>query len=207
MFGLDNDQTARLFYLVLLLAFIAAGLGPRRGGWVNGLRNLLVWVALAVGFVAAYAYRAPLLRIAAPVLREFQPSRVVEVTDSSGRRELSVGRGLDGHFHIDGKVNDEPIEFLVDTGASSTVLTIEDAERAGIETKGLAFDRPVQTANGMAFYAQVTAQTLDVGPFRLNDLPVAIMPAGSLSTSLLGMNTINRFAAWRVEGERMVLVP
>lgn len=207
MFGLDTDQTMRLLFLVLLLTFVVGSLGLRRGGWSAGFRNLLIWAAIAIALVAVYAYRAPLQRFAAPVLQELDPSRVVEVTDAGGGRELIVARGPDGHFRLDAEINGEPVRFLVDTGASSTVLTLRDAERSGIDTVGLAFDRPVETANGIAFFARARAGTMDIGPFRLNDMPVAIMPAEALNTSLLGMNTINRFAGWRIDGDRMVLVP
>ena len=207
MFGLNNDESMRLVFLVLLLALVASGLGLRRGGLGPAVRNLAMWALIAVGLVTVYAYRAPLQRFAAPVLQELAPSRVVEVTDPDGARELVVARGPDGHFRLDAEVNGEPVRFLVDTGASTTVLTIRDAQRSGIDTADLAFDRPVQTANGVAFYARARAGTLAIGPFRMSDVPVAIMAAEALQTSLLGMDTINRFAGWRVEGNRMVLVP
>jgi predicted aspartyl protease len=48
---------------------------------------------------------------------------------------------------------------------------------------------------------------MDIGPFRISDAPVAIMASEALNISLLGMDTIDRFGSWRVEGNRMVLVP
>ncbi len=207
MFGLNNDEAMRLLFLVLLLAFVASGLGLRRGGLGPAVRQLMTWALITVGLVTVYAYRDPLQRFAAPVLQEFIPSRVVEITNPEGVRELVVARRPDGHFHLDGEVNGEPVRFLVDTGASATVLTIRDAKRSGIDTADLAFDRPVQTANGVTFYARARAGTLSIGPFSMSDVPVAIMAAEALNTSLLGMDTINRFSGWRVEGNRMVLVP
>ena len=99
------------------------------------------------------------------------------------------------------------MRFLVDTGASTTVLTFADAARSGIDVDALAFNRPVQTANGMAFYAGATLDSLAIGPYRLSDVPVGVMPEGAMDTSLLGMSTIDRFSSWRIEGDRMVLVP
>jgi aspartyl protease family protein len=207
MFGLDSDDTMQLVFLGLLLVFVASGLGLRSGGLAPGLRNLAIWATITIALVAVYAYRTPLQRLAAPVLHELAPSRVLEITDADGGRELVVARGQDGHFHVEAEVNGEAVRFLVDTGASGTVLTLRDAERSGIDTADLSFDRPVQTANGRAFYARARANTVEIGPFRLSDVPIAVMAAEALSTSLLGMDTINRFSAWRVEGDRMVLVP
>jgi aspartyl protease family protein len=130
---------------------------------------------------------------------------VVEVTTPDGARELVVRRGPDGHFHIEADVNGVSIRFLIDTGASSTVLTQADAARSGIETAALRFNRPVQTANGTAFFASARLESLEIGPYRVRDVPVAVMPENTLNISLLGMSTINRFGGWRIEGDRMVL--
>jgi aspartyl protease family protein len=160
-----------------------------------------------IGLVTAYAYRTPLMRFAQPVLQELAPSRVVEVTSADGTAELAIARSGDGHFHIDAEANGRPVSFLVDTGASTTVLTLADAAEAGINTAALQFNRPVTTANGIAMFASARLDSLEIGPYRLSDVRVGIMPEGALDTSLLGMSTINRFAGWRVEGDRMVLVP
>jgi aspartyl protease family protein len=207
MFGLGEDQSLRLLYLVLLLVFLVGTAGFGWGRARTNIRHLALWLLIGLALVAAYAYRAPLQRFAAPVLQELHPSRVVEVTNADGGRELSIARGRDGHFHIDGKANGTPVSFLVDTGASATVLTLDDAERSGIDVAALEFDRPVQTANGIAFFARADLGTLEIGPYRLSAVPIGVMPEGTLETSLLGMNTLNRFAGWRVDGDRMVLVP
>ena len=207
MFGLGSDESFRLLYLVLLLAFVAMGLRLSRGRFGPNLRHLGIWALIVLGLVAIYAYRAPLMRFAAPVMLELDPSRVVEVTDSSGGSELMVARSGDGHFHVDGRANGAPVDFLVDTGATSTVLTLADAERAGIDITVLSFVEPVRTANGLAYYAEARLESLEIGPWRLNDVPVSVMPGEALDTSLLGMSTIDRFSGWRIEGDRMVLVP
>src|SRR5688572_30216609 len=119
MFGLDSDGLARLLYLVALLAFLVGAFGFRRGTGGAALRHLALWLLVAVGLVAVYAYRAPLLRFAAPVLAELDPSRVVEVTNPDGAQELVIRRGPDGHFHLEAEANDAPVRFLVDTGARS----------------------------------------------------------------------------------------
>ena len=208
MFGLDSDQTSRLVYLSALLALLAGSMvfGRSGRGGAN-IRHLAIWALVALGLVALYAYREPVLRFAAPVLAELNPSRVVEVTSPTGGRELIISRSDDGHFHVDAEVNGADARFLVDTGASTTVLTMADAARAGIDVDALAFNRPVHTANGVAYYASATLDSLKLGPYDLGSVNVGVMPEQAMDTSLLGMNTIDRFSSWRVEGNRMVLVP
>lgn len=205
MFGLSDDPTLRLVYLVTMLVFLV-GFAGWRGG-LRGVRQLAIWALIVVALVTLYAYRAPFLRFAAPVLQELDPSRVVEVVDAEGARELVIRRAPDGHFHLDADVNGVPVRFMVDTGATSTVLTLADAERSGIDTAVLQFNRRVRTANGVAFYARAVLSSLEIGPYRLSNLPVAVMPREALDTSLLGMSTIDRFAGWRIDGDHMVLVP
>jgi aspartyl protease family protein len=207
MFGLTNDQNVRLLYLGVLLVILLGTASFGRGQAFSRVRQLGIWVILAAGLVSLYAYRDPVLKFAEPVLREIAPSHVTEVKTEAGGRELIITRADDGHFHVDGAANGTSVRFLVDTGASNTVLSLADAKRAGIDVDALAFNRPVQTANGTAFYAQATLDSLAIGPEILHSLPVGVMPAQAMDTSLLGMNTIDLFSSWRVERDKMVLVP
>jgi aspartyl protease family protein len=207
MFGLNEDDSLRLVYLSVLLVMLIGSIGLGRTRAAAKFRYLGVWLLIAVGLVAIYAYRAPVLELAAPVLRELRPSRVVEAVGAEGERELVVRRASDGHFRVDADVNGVPVRFLVDTGASTTVLTQADARRVGIDPATLTFDRAVQTANGLAFFARAFLTSFSIGPYHLASVPVGVMPAGALDTSLLGMSTINRFSSWRIDGDQMVLVP
>jgi aspartyl protease family protein len=207
MFGLDDDRSVRLVYLGVLLVILLGSIGLGRSRSAAKFRHLGVWVLIAVALVVLYAYRAPVLEFAGPVVREIAPSRVTEVTTPAGTHELIIARSDDGHFHVDAIANSASVRFLVDTGATGTVLTMDDARRAGIDVEALAFNRPVQTANGTAFYASATLESLTVGPEKLTSVPVGVMPRQAMDMSLLGMSTIDRFSSWRVEGDRMVIVP
>src|SRR5688572_11047258 len=45
---------------------------------------------------------------------------------------IALDRAPDSHFYAEAEVNGVPVRFLVDTGATSVLLTAEDARRAGI---------------------------------------------------------------------------
>lgn len=207
MFGLSDDETAQLVRLAALLVLVGGGAAAFRRSPAGALRQLLLWAAILAGLVVVYAYRAPLLRFAEPVLRELDPSRVVETTGEGGLRELVVARSADGHFRLRAAVNGADVDFLVDTGASGTALSWRDAERAGVDMSLLQFDRPVRTAAGLAMSARAVLRTIEIGPYRLRDVGVGVMPAGTLDVSLLGMSMLDRFGSWRVEGDRLVLTP
>src|SRR5215212_8292961 len=114
MFGLDTDQLMRLVYLVALLAFLV-GWGGYRRGWRKDMQHVGIWAIVALALVVVYAYRAPLLLFASPVLHELFPARVLETTNAEGKQELAILSSEDGHFRIDAKANGASVRFLVDT--------------------------------------------------------------------------------------------
>ena len=102
-------------------------------------------------------------------------------------------------------VNGTPIRAVVDTGATSTVLTSEDAQAAGFNPATLNFTIPVSTANGMARAAAVRTDEVAIGGIVRKDMPVMVAAPGMLSQSLLGMNFIGSLSGFDVRGDRMIL--
>lgn len=207
LFGLTDEGLARLVYLVGLMILVGGGLRAYRNRLPQALKHAGIWVLIFLVMVTVYAYRGPLLRLAGPVLSELNPDRAVVVTDPNGVRTLTVARSSDGHFNIEANVDGADVRFLIDTGATGTVLSERDAVRAGIAVDALAFNRPIQTANGLAFEAQTRVGRLEIGPFALRNVGVGVLRDDQLNTSLLGMNVLSRFASLKVEGDRLILTP
>jgi aspartyl protease family protein len=101
-------------------------------------------------------------------------------------------------------VNGAPITFLVDTGASSSVLTMADAERLGFRPESLRFTQRFGTANGEVRGAPVVLREIRIGQFSLYDVPASVNEA-PLSVSLLGMSFLRRLNGYGVEDGRLVL--
>ncbi|OIR14620.1 aspartyl protease [mine drainage metagenome] len=92
-------------------------------------------------------------------------------------------------FTTQGSINDLPVTFVVDTGASVTTISERAAIRAGIKSctgAGL-----VATGNGVVRTCSVTIPRLSFGTFHLNDVTVNILPSLSVD-ALLGMNVLRR---------------
>ena len=207
MFGLTDESIARLVYLLLLLAFVGGGLFSFRNRLSEAIRHALIWVGMFAVIVIGYAYRAPLMSVAGPVLSALNPSRPFEVTEPDGVKSLMLTRSDNGHFTVAAEVDGVQVTFLVDTGASATALTFRDAERIGLKPAELTFNKRVQTANGIAHEAIVRVGRFDIGPFAVRDMPIGVAERGNLPISLLGLDILNRFASWRVEGDRLILTP
>ena len=112
---------------------------------------------------------------------------------------------MDGHFEANVDVNGATIRAMVDTGATSTVLSTADAERAGFDASALVFNIPVSTANGTANAARVVADEVAVGGIVRKNLPLLVAESGRLEQSLLGMNFIGTLSGFDVRGDRLVL--
>jgi aspartyl protease family protein len=109
-----------------------------------------------------------------------------------------------GHFVTTGTVNGTSVRFLVDTGATSVVLSSADAQRVGI--KYLDAPRTVsQTANGPVMVYRVKLDTLKVGDIEISNVDAIVAEGDRLPIALLGMSFLNRMEMRR-EGQTMTLI-
>jgi aspartyl protease family protein len=200
--GSSSDYAGRMLYLGVWGTVIAAGIlgSGRRFGDIA--RSLGLWALLILAFVAAYQYRYELQDFASRISAGLIPGSPMSAGDGETVMLDKLGNG---HFGARGEVNGKTIDFLVDTGASGTVLTFDDAAKVGIDTSRLQFAIPVMTANGSARAALAFVDTIAVGTILRRDLNVYVSADGSLETSLLGMNFLDTLSGYDVRGDRMIL--
>ena len=94
---------------------------------------------------------------------------------------------------------------MLDTGASSVVLTEDDAKAAGLPIAMLSYTVSIETANGRAGAAPVTLDRVAIGGLEERSVEALVVQPGQLRTSLLGMSFLNRLQGWQVNGDRLVL--
>lgn len=97
-----------------------------------------------------------------------------------------------GHFQVDARVDGRTIDFIVDTGASSVVLRESDAAKLGIFPKPSDYTGRTSTANGVAKYAPVRLNRIEVNGISVYDVRAAVMPDEALNVNLLGMTFLSR---------------
>jgi aspartyl protease family protein len=191
---MDTDSTMRVIYLVLLVCAI--------GGWFIAqnrlslgklLQQVLIWAFIFLGILAGYGLWEDIRGTVMP-----QQS----VVEDAGQIELP--RARDGHYYIRLDVNGTPVDFVVDTGATSVVLTQDDATRVGLSPQDLAFIGRAQTANGTVRTAPVTLETVSVAGFSDRNVPASVNE-GALHQSLLGMSYLNRWSRIEIADGAMIL--
>ncbi|MEP9388391.1 TIGR02281 family clan AA aspartic protease [Mesorhizobium sp. KR9-304] len=203
--GLDSDSFGNLIYLGALGALVASGILASGQRFGQTVRTLAVWLLVILVFMAGYEYRYELQDVASRVSGGIVPGSPLSVTDGDGRTIVTLRQRVDGHFEADVSINGRTIRAMVDTGATSTVLTAADAQRVGFDPSALVFNIPVSTANGTTNAARVVADEVAVGGIVRKDLPLLVTEAGRLGQSLLGMNFIGTLSGFDVRGDRLVL--
>lgn len=113
-------------------------------------------------------------------------------------------RASDGHYRLTLGINGTPVRFLVDTGATDMVLTMQDAQRAGLAREDLRFVGRAVTANGMVQTAPVTLETVELGGIVDRNIPAQVS-GGDMPGSLLGMRYLSRFAEVTMAGDTLTL--
>lgn len=181
-----------VYLLVLLFALGGYFFAALRNSPGKTLQQISVWALLFLGLIAAFGLWKDVKSNLFPAQSVLQDGRIEAPLAS------------DGHYYLTAEVNGTPVRFVVDTGATQIVLTRRDAERAGIDTRGLAFIGQAATANGTVAIAPVQLATVELGPIHDRDLR-AVVNDGEMSTSLMGMTYLTRFARVEFDRDRMIL--
>jgi aspartyl protease family protein len=118
-----------------------------------------------------------------------------------GAGSLVLQRVVGGHYTVEGTINQKPVYFMVDTGATNVAVSDSFAQYAGITE---CRKSKVITANGIADVCVATAKELTIGQFVLNNVTVNYSKGISDDAFLLGMNVIGEFKLEQ-EGDTMKL--
>lgn len=115
---------------------------------------------------------------------------------SASGAPLVMSLGQNGHYYVDGSVNEHKLSFVIDTGATMVTLPQGLANAAGLSCQRQIMS---QTANGLSRSCTTTIQTLKFGTFTLKNVEAIIAP--NLSQPLLGMNVLKQFRVEQDSGE------
>ena len=203
----DHDAIANLLRHDVGGLALKVGLVVFTGGLVltlfreplsRALEATLFWAVIGLLLVVGYSYRIELRDVADRVVAELMPGHV------AGRgRNVEVVRGHGGDFAVTAHINGARIPMVLDTGASSVVLTQEAAKAAGLPIEVLGYTVNVETANGRTQAAPVTLDRLAVGGLIERSVPALVVQPGQLKNNLLGMTFLNRLESWEVRGDRL----
>ena len=203
--GIDINKFGALVGQLSIAIFIgAAAWSVFRGRIAESLMAAAFWLVLAALLALGYTYRDPLAQVVRKVLAEVAPGYAVNLAQT-GTSMVEVTRGSAGDFAVRAGINGSGVSMLVDTGASSVVLTHEAAQAVGLPVDFLKYDVPVDTAAGRTRAAAVVLDTITIGSIVERRVPALVSPAGALRTSLLGMSFLSRLEGFEFRGDKLVM--
>jgi aspartyl protease family protein len=201
--------------LAVLCAAMAAGAAAQTvalGGMMGGKALLLVdgrppksvapgETYLGVKLVSA-ANEEAVVEIAGKRATLRMGESPVSVKGKGAGSKIVLTADSQGHFMGPGKINGQAMQFMVDTGATTVALGVNDAERMGIAYKNGEQIR-LSTANGNSVGWRIRLQSVRIGDVELPGVEAVVTPA-SMPYVLLGNSFLTQFQMSRIN-DQMVL--
>jgi len=194
MGAFDLQDIPQLVYLgAIFVAVLGYAIAAHRRNLGPLLRHSALWFFIIIGTVAGIG-----------LWNDFRSasSGLAQMRDTG--RDIILSRAMDGHYYLTLQVNDVPVLFMIDTGASQIVLSRQDATRAGFNLEGIVFSGRANTANGRIPTAPVRIARLGLGTTTAQNI-AAVINGGEMDHSLLGMEFLNGFRRIVIENGEMIL--
>jgi aspartyl protease family protein len=123
------------------------------------------------------------------------PARVGGGGGAAGGTEIVLPVGSGGHFMAQGSINGKPVKFLVDTGATVVAMSVNEANRIGLDWKS---GEPgySSTAGGTVPVYGLTLRSVRVGEVEVFNVEAVVLQA-NMPAILLGNSFLNRFTMRR----------
>ncbi|MCI0399950.1 MAG: TIGR02281 family clan AA aspartic protease [Gammaproteobacteria bacterium] len=97
-----------------------------------------------------------------------------------------------GMYMVSGSINDLPISFLVDTGATNVAMNEHQAKRIGLDFKLEGTEGQAQTASGITRVYYVNLKRVKVGDIGMRDVQAAVLEGDYPTEVLLGMSFLSK---------------
>ena len=155
-----------------------------------------------LGWIAGFALLALLFQGALD--NQQNPNRNLVTSLDGGVQQIELQRNRSGHYLLSGEINQQPVTFLVDTGATTTSIPANLGARLGLE-RGRPFT--VQTANGRTTAYSTQIDSLHLGEIEFRDISASLNPGFSGNQILLGMNILKHLELIQRGGSLIIRTP
>jgi aspartyl protease family protein len=134
--------------------------------------------------------------------RQQNPNYSPDSYSANNQIVVTLQRNRYGHYVTSGYLNDEPVVYMLDTGA--TVVAIPGS----LENRlNLRRGRQIQThtANGIGTAYTTEIDYIQIGDIRLNNVRASILPGMEGEQILLGMDALKQLE-FRQKGRELTLI-
>jgi aspartyl protease family protein len=187
------DPVQLIYLTVLAMAVIGWFIAENRNNLNNVLKQGIVWLLLIVGLMAGYGLWDDIQR---------DNSRAQYIGPAG---QIEVPRQGDGHYYLTLMLNGVPVDFMIDTGATSVALSQADAMRIGTDPATLRYTSTAYTANGVVRTARLEGVEFELNGMRDRGVETFVSQ-GDQDGSLLGMSYLSRYSKIEITGDRLMLI-
>ncbi|GAA0813412.1 TIGR02281 family clan AA aspartic protease [Colwellia sp. D2M02] len=162
----------------------------------NKIAKLFVWFAwiIALGLLVFFFQDT--------LDEQYNPNSKPEMRlTANGKAEVILNQNRQGHYVAHGTINDIPVTFLLDTGATQVSIPAHIADKIGLQGNG---SYRVQTANGSVTVYQTDIAQLSLGNIFLYNVAAHINPGMKADEILLGMSALKQLD-FHQTGKQLIL--
>jgi predicted aspartyl protease len=128
---MDGYDGATLIWGLVMIMLVASSIVAQRIPIGQFVRYLLIWALIGSTVYGLVLFRSEIGEVGDRARADLGGGRAASV-----RGETSVIRQSDdGHFWVDARVGERSVEFLIDSGATTTALNFETAEALGLDSQ------------------------------------------------------------------------
>ena len=197
---MNEDQSISLLWAVGALVLLASAFIGRKVEFGKTIKMAAFWVAIFVLLFAVFSFGPEFSNI----WERIKSTATGTIQQNSDGKTLRIQMAQDGHFWVNTKVNGKAVTFLIDSGATTTLIAYKAAKLADVEPDTLRSPITVSTANGEIQVRRARIDSLEVSDFSYADVPVLVQNDNGDDVSLLGMNFLSELKSWRVSGNEMI---
>jgi aspartyl protease family protein len=199
---MNAENGPSLIWGLVCILLLVSSLAARRLPMGQVAKMALAWVAIFAALFVVFSFRFEFQSVWERVKSEFNGTAGQSVVDEA----IELKRQDDGHYWLQVQINDRPVKFMIDSGATTTAVNAETAAGTGIEVDSGGFPVIINTANGAVEAKRGNAKLLQVGPLKLDNHHV-VVSANFGKTNVLGMNFLDSLKSWKVDNNVMTLQP
>ncbi|MEE8057117.1 MAG: TIGR02281 family clan AA aspartic protease [Pseudomonadales bacterium] len=129
------------------------------------------------------------------------PNQIPVSRFADGAKEVVLLPNRQHHYVVNGSINDQPVVFLLDTGATDVVVPQQLAQWLGLSSGRKHY---VTTANGTVAVYSTQLKTVQIGAIRLRDISASINPGMDNDVVLLGMSALHQIE-FTQRGDTLIL--
>lgn len=165
----EQDGPSLIWGIVCVMLLLAS-LGARRLPLGQIAKMTLAWVAIFAAMFAIFSFRFEFQAIWERVKADFAGTAGQTVSGEA----IELRRQDGGHYWLQVEINGNPVNFMIDSGATTTAINTSTATETGIDVDTDGYPVLIETANGTVTAKRGVVQSLEIGPHKLTDHKVVV---------------------------------